>query len=155
DKGIQEAARKGVLAGYPMVDFEAEVHDGSYHSVDSSDIAFQIAGSLAFQAAASRCRPVLLEPVMEVEVVTPDEFVGDVMGDLNQRRGRVLGMESETGRTTIRAHVPQAELYKYAAALRSMTHGRAHHTRKRHQYEVVPDAVASRVIAAQAAKAAG
>ena len=155
DKGIQEAAQKGVLAGYPMVDFEAEVYDGSYHSVDSSDIAFQIAGSLAFKAAASRCRPVLLEPIMEVEVVTPDEFVGDIMGDLNQRRGRVLGMESDSGRTTIRAHVPQAELYKYAAALRSMTHGRAHHTRAKHQYEVVPDAVASRVIAAQTAKAAG
>jgi len=155
DKGVQEAAAKGVLAGYPVVDFEAEVYDGSYHSVDSSDIAFQIAGSLAFQAAASRCRPVLLEPIMEVEVVTPDEFVGDIMGDLNQRRGRVLGMESDTGRTTIRAYVPQAELYKYAAALRSMTHGRAHHTRKRQQYEIVPDAVASRVIEAQTAKAAG
>ena len=155
DKGIQEAAQKGVLAGYPVVDFEAEVHDGSYHSVDSSDVAFQIAGSLAFKAAAARCRPVLLEPVMEVEVATPEEFVGDIMGDLNQRRGRVLGMESETGRTTIRAHVPQAELYKYAAALRSMTHGRAHHTRSFHEYEMVPDAVASRVIEAQTAKAAG
>lgn len=155
DKGIQEAAEKGVLAGYPLVDFEAEVHDGSYHSVDSSDVAFQIAGSLAFKATASRCRPVLLEPIMGVEVATPEEFVGDILGDLNQRRGRVLGMESDPGRTTIRAHVPQAELFKYAAALRSMTHGRAHHTRSFHQYEVVPDGVASRVIESQTAKAAG
>jgi len=146
DKGIREAARKGVLAGYPMVDFAAEVHDGSYHSVDSSDVAFQVAGSLAFKDAVSNCRPVLLEPIMEVEVVTPDDYVGDVMGDLNQRRGKVLGMDSGTGSTTIRALVPQAELYRYAASLRSMTQGKAHHTRSFHRYEIVPGDVAERIV---------
>jgi len=146
DKGIREAAKEGVLAGYPVVDFAAEVYDGSYHSVDSSDIAFQIAGSQAFKSAVRECKPVLLEPIMEVEVTTPDEFVGDIMGDLNQRRGRVLGMDAASGRTKIRAHVPEAELYKYAASLRSMTHGSAHHQRERYRYEIVPGDVAESII---------
>jgi len=146
DKGIQEAARKGVLAGYPLVDFSAEVYDGSYHSVDSSDVAFQVAGSIAFKEAVQQCRPVLLEPIAEVQVITPDEFVGDIMGDLNQRRGKVLGMDTEGGRTTIRAYVPEAELYRYAASLRSITQGRAHHTRRFHQYEIVPGDVAEKIV---------
>jgi len=149
DRGIQDAASRGILAGYPVVDFEAEVVDGSYHSVDSSDIAFQIAGSQAFKKVAPDCGPVLLEPVMEVEVETPDEFVGDIMGDLNQRRGKVLGMDTAGGRTTIRAYVPEAELYKYAAALRSMTQGRAHHSRSFHQYEVVPGHVTESIVEKQ------
>jgi elongation factor G len=145
DRGIQEAASQGVVAGYPVVDFAAECYDGSYHSVDSSDIAFKIAGSQAFKAAADRCRPVLLEPVVEVSVVTPEEYMGEIMGDLTSRRGKVQGMDSDGGRTVIRALVPEAELYKYAAALRSMTQGRAHHTRSAAGYEPVPDHLARKI----------
>jgi elongation factor G len=146
DKGIKEAAQRGILAGYPVVDFEAEVFHGSFHSVDSSDVAFQVAGSLAFQKAAGQADPVLLEPIMEVEVVTPEDYVGDVMGDLNQRRGKVLGMEPDGRKTRIRALVPRAELYRYGTALRSMTQGRAMHTRELHGYEEVPSHVADKVI---------
>jgi elongation factor G len=148
DKGVQEAARRGVLAGFPVVDFEAECYFGSYHSVDSSDIAFQIAGSMAFQKAAEQADPVLLEPIMEVEVTTPESYMGEVMGDLNHRRGRILGMEQEGHKTRIRALVPRAELYKYATMLRSITQGRAVHTRKLHGYEEVPQHVAPKVIEA-------
>lgn len=151
DKGVQDAARRGVLAGYPVVDFECECYDGTYHTVDSSDIAFQVAGSLAFQKVAALANPVLLEPVMEVDVVTPEEYMGDIIGDLNQRRGRVLGMEPDGKKTRIRALVPQAELYKYATSLRSISHGRAVHTRRFHGYEEVPSQVAQKVI--EAAKA--
>jgi elongation factor G len=148
DKGIQEAARRGILAGYPLVAVEAECYDGSYHTVDSSDIAFQVAGSLAFQKVAVRAEPVLLEPIVEVEVETPDEYMGEVIGDLNQRRGRILGMEPEGKKTRVRALVPLAELYRYATALRSLTQGRAAHTRKPFGYEEVPAQVAQRVIEA-------
>lgn len=144
-RGIREAATKGIVAGYPLVDFEAECYDGSYHSVDSSDIAFQVAGSMAFQKVAESCGPVLLEPIVEVEVTTPDEYVGDIMGDITQRRGRVQGMDPSGGRTKVRALVPEGELYKYAAALRSMTQGRAHHTRNPHGYEPMPPAEAKKV----------
>lgn len=146
DKGVQEAARRGILAGYPVVDFECECYDGSYHTVDSSDVAFQVAGSLAFQKVAAEANPVLLEPIMEVEVLTPEEFMGDVIGDLNQRRGKILGMEPEGKKTRIRALVPLAELYRYATSLRSITQGRAVHTRKFHSYEEVPPHVAQKVI---------
>ena len=146
DKGIQEAARRGILAGYPVVDFEAELFFGSYHTVDSSDMAFQIAGSLAFQKAAAAAEPVLLEPIMEVEVVTPEAYMGDVMGDLNHRRGRILGMEQDGAKTRIRALVPQAELYKYATTLRSLTQGRAIHTRRFHGYEEAPGNITARII---------
>jgi elongation factor G len=145
DRGIQEAAKRGVIAGFPMVDFSAECYDGSYHSVDSSDIAFKLAGSLAFRNVADKCRPVLLEPMVEVAVTTPDEYVGDIMGDLTSRRGKVQGMEPEDGRTTVRALVPEAELYKYAATLRSITQGRAHHTRKFAGYDQAPDQVVQKV----------
>jgi elongation factor G len=147
DKGIQEVAQRGVLAGFPLVDFTAEVYDGSFHTVDSSDIAFQLAAGLAFQKVVPQARPVLLEPVLEVLVTTPDEYVGDVMGDLTQRRGKVLGMEPSGGRTVIRAHVPEAELYKYAASLRAMTQGRGYHTRKFSSYEAVPEHQAQKIIA--------
>jgi elongation factor G len=150
DKGVQEAARRGVLAGYPVVDFEAECYDGSYHTVDSSDIAFQVAGSLAFQKVVAAAEPVLLEPILEVEILTPDEYMGEVIGDLNQRRGKILGMEPVGKRTCVRALVPQAELYKYATALRSLTQGRASHTRRLHGYEEVPAHVTQRVIEAAA-----
>ncbi|HEY8485446.1 MAG TPA: elongation factor G [Longimicrobiales bacterium] len=148
DKGVQEAAKRGILAGFPVVDFEAECYFGSYHSVDSSDIAFQVAGSLAFQKVAAQADPVLLEPIIEVEVTTPDEYMGDVIGDLNQRRGKILGMEPDGKKTRIRALVPEAELYRYATTLRSLTHGRAVHTRRFHGYEEVPAHVAQKVIEA-------
>ncbi len=138
DKGVQEAAVRGVIAGFPMVDFEAEVFFGSYHTVDSSEAAFKVAGSLAFQAAAERAEPVILEPVMAVDVITPDEFLGDVIGDLNQRRGQILGIEPAGRAQRLRAIVPQAELYKYSTTLRSLTQGRATHTRAFHAYEEVP-----------------
>jgi len=150
DRGIQEAAGKGILAGYPVVDFTAQCYDGSYHSVDSSDIAFQVAGSMAFKKVAATAGPKLLEPIIEVAVTTPDEYMGDVMGDVTQRRGKVLGMEPLDGRTTIRALVPEAELYRYAASLRSMTQGRGHHTRKFVGYEYMPDDAAQKVIDARA-----
>ncbi len=148
DRGIREAAAKGILAGYPTVDFKAECYDGSYHAVDSSDIAFQVAGSIAFRKAAQEAGPTLLEPIMEVEVTTPEAYMGDVMADVSQRRGKVLGVDGKAGRTVIRARIPQAELYKYAAALRAMTHGRAHHTRDLVAYEPVPDFEQSKIIAA-------
>jgi len=148
DKGVQEAARRGTLAGYPMVDFEAELFFGSYHTVDSSDIAFQIAGSVAFQKAAEAAAPVLLEPIVEVEVITPDAYMGDIIGDLNKRRGKILGMDQAGQKLRIRALVPQAELYKYATMLRSISQGRAVHTRKLHGYEEVPSHVAQKIIEA-------
>lgn len=153
DKGVQEASRRGVVAGYHLVDFEAECFDGSYHSVDSSDIAFQVAGSMAFQKVAALAEPVLLEPITEIEVVTPEEYMGDVIGDLNQRRGKILGMVPEGRKTRVQALVPQAELYKYATTLRSITQGRANHTRKLHGYEEVPAHVAEKVIEAAKEKA--
>ena len=146
DRGIQEAAQKGFLAGYPVVDFQVECFDGKYHPVDSSDVAFQVAGSMAFKDAAAKAEPMLLEPIMEVVVAAPDDAVGDVMGDITQRRGKVLGMDSEGGKTTVRARVPEAELYKYAASLRAMTQGRAHHSRSFVGYEPVPEGVAQRII---------
>jgi elongation factor G len=147
DKGIQEAARRGVIAGFPVVDFQAECYDGSYHTVDSSDVAFQVAGSMAFKKAVQDAGPVLLEPVMLVEITTPEEFMGDIMGDLNQRRGKIQGMETQGSKTVIKALVPEAELYKYATTLRSMSHGRAVHARTLHGFEEVPANVAEKVIA--------
>ena len=147
DKGIQEASQKGILAGFPVVDFSAECYDGSYHSVDSSDIAFKLAGSVAFRSVAQQAGPAILEPIIEVSVTTPDEYMGDITGDLTSRRGKIMGMDSEGGRTVIKGRVPEAELYKYAAALRSMTQGRAHHTREFIGYEPVPGDQAKLIIA--------
>ena len=148
NRGIVEAAQRGILAGFPCVDFEAECYDGSYHSVDSSDIAFKLAGSTAFKNVAGKCRPVILEPIIEVTVTTPDNYVGDIMSDMNQRRGKVLGMEPSGGRTTVKALVPEAELYKYSTSLRAITQGRAHHSRNFSGYESVPEHEVPRVIAA-------
>ncbi len=147
DRGVQEASARGILAGYQVVDFAAEVYDGSYHSVDSSDIAFKLAGTHAFQKVALMAGPILLEPIIEVSVTTPDEFMGDVTGDITSRRGKIMGMDADAGRTIIRARVPEAELYKYAAVLRSMTQGRAHHSRQFAGYEPVPPDQAKIVIA--------
>jgi elongation factor G len=148
DKGVQEAARKGILAGYPVVDFEAICYFGSYHTVDSSDIAFQIAGSMAFHKVAQMAEPVILEPILEVEIATPDEYMGDIIGDMNHRRGKILGMEPAGHRTVIRTLVPESEMYKYATTLRSISHGRAVHSRKLHGFEEIPSHVAQKVIEA-------
>jgi elongation factor G len=155
DRGIREAAEKGVVAGFPVVDFAAEVHDGSFHSVDSSDVAFSIAAAQAFRSALEAAGPRLLEPVMTVDVVTPEEYVGDVLGDISSRRGRVMGMDSADGRTTIHAMVPEAELYRYASAVRALTHGRGHHTRALAGYELVPEAEAEKIVAAAAEQPVG
>jgi elongation factor G len=146
DKGVQEASKRGILAGFPVVDFEAECYFGSYHSVDSSDIAFQMAGIQAFHKAAENAQPVILEPIVEVDVVTPEAYMGDVMGDLNHRRGKILGMEQEGAKTHIRALVPLAELDMYATTLRSLTQGRAFHTRKHAGYEEVPAHISQKII---------
>jgi elongation factor G len=145
DRGVQEAAERGIVAGFPVVDFTAECYDGSYHAVDSSDIAFKLAGSHAFKSLALQCGPILLEPIVEVAVTTSDEYVGDILGDLTSRRGKVQGMDPGNGRTTVRALVPESELFKYAATLRSLTQGRAHHTRRHVGYEAAPDHVAQKV----------
>lgn len=149
DKGIQEAAARGVIAGFPVVDVKVELFDGSYHTVDSSEMAFKIAGSLAFQEAVKRASPYLLEPVMEVTVTVPEEYMGDVIGDLNSRRGRILGMERNGHKQVIRALVPRAELYRYSTALRAITQGRGDHSRKFVGYEEVPKEIAAKIIEEQ------
>jgi elongation factor G len=138
EEGVKEAMETGVMAGYPMVDVRAVLVDGHYHEVDSSELAFKIAGSMAFKEAAEKAHPVLLEPVMEVEVVTPQEFMGDVLGDLNSRRGKILEMESRAGAQVITARVPLASMFGYATRLRSITQGRATYTMQFAVYEPVP-----------------
>ena len=123
DKGIQESAVRGYVAGYPMVDFKATLYDGSFHTVDSSEMAFKIAGSIAFKAACEKLKISLLEPIVTVSVSCPDEYMGDIIGDLSSRRGKVLGSDSTGGITEIQAHVPMAEIQEYAKALSSMTGG--------------------------------
>jgi elongation factor G len=147
DKGIQEAAVRGVLAGYPLVDFRVELYDGSFHTVDSNEMSFKMAGILAFKAVAPKCKPVLLEPLDELEILTPDDYMGDVLGDLSSRRGHILGTEAVGQHTRVRAVVPQAELHMYASALQSMTQGRAIFSRRFHGYEEMPADAAQRVIA--------
>lgn len=146
EKGVVEAMEKGVLAGYRMMDIKATVYDGSYHEVDSSDIAFKIAAGLAFKNACEKAGVVLLEPIMNVEVTVPDRFTGDVMGDLNARRGRIMGMEAQGGLQVIKAQVPLAEMYKYSNSLRSMTQGRGYFTMEFDHYEEVPREIAQKII---------
>src|SRR5438128_2616767 len=145
EAGIREAAESGVLAGYPVVDFRARLTDGSYHEVDSSEMAFKIAGSMAFKDAMARARPVLLEPVMKVEVLTPEQYMGDVIGDLNARRGRIEGIEQQGKIRIIRALVPLGEMFGYATALRSATQGRATYTMEPSHYEEVPASISEEV----------
>jgi elongation factor G len=148
DQGIQEACESGVLAGYPLVDVRATLIDGSYHEVDSSEIAFKIAGSMALKNAAKKADPVLLEPVMEFEIVTPEDFMGDVMGDVTARRGRIERIDDRSGQKAIRVIVPLAELFGYATELRSRTQGRAAHTPMQLQaYQEVPQGLAREIIA--------
>jgi len=147
DAGIQEALTSGVVAGYPIVDVRVTLIDGSYHEVDSSEMAFKIAGSMAVKAAAAKASPVLLEPVMGVEVVTPEDYMGDVIGDLSSRRGRVEGMEQRGNDQVIRAQVPLAEMFGYATDLRSRTQGRANYTMQFHSYNEVPESIAKEIVA--------
>jgi elongation factor G len=148
DLGIQEAMEAGVLAGYPVVDIRVELVDGSYHDVDSSEMAFKIAGSIGFKEAMQRAKPKLLEPVMSVEVVTPEDYLGDVMGDLNSRRGRVEGLEPRGNAQAVRARVPLATMFGYATDLRSMTQGRATFTMQFDRYEEAPQSVAGEIVSA-------
>jgi elongation factor G len=149
DIGIQEALESGVLAGYPVVDVRVELIEGSYHDVDSSEMAFKVAGSIAAKEAMKRANPKLLEPVMSVEVVTPEEFLGDVMGDVNARRGRIEGLEPRGNAQVIRARVPLATMFGYATDLRSTTQGRATFTMQFDRYEEVPQSIAGEIVAAQ------
>ncbi|MEP6767695.1 MAG: elongation factor G [Acidobacteriota bacterium] len=155
EKGIQEVRRKGFLAGFPMVDFRVILYDGQYHDVDSSELAFKIAGSLAYKEAMEKARPTLLEPVMNVEVSTPNEYVGDLMGDLSSRRGHVQGMDAESEDTVIKAQVPMAEMLTYGAQLRSITQGRGTFHMEFSHYSEVPHAAQEKIIAqSKAGKAA-
>ena len=148
EKGIQEARRRGFLAGFPMVDFKATVFDGSYHAVDSNELSFKMAGSLAFKDAMSRARPTILEPIMQVEVYSPSEFAGDVMGDLNGRRGRIAGMDTRGTMTVIRAQVPMSEMLTYEQHLTSATGGRGSYHMEYSHYEEVPHQQQAKIVAA-------
>ena len=147
EKGIVEAAAKGVIAGYPVVDFKIALTFGSYHTVDSSEMAFKIAGSMAFQKGVMDCQPILLEPIVTIDIEVPDEYMGDVIGDLNSRRGRVLGMDTNGAHQIIKGQVPLAEILKYAPDLRSMTSGRGNFTYTESHYEEVPAYIAEKIIA--------
>ena len=146
DKGLQDALKTGVLAGYPMVDIKATLHDGSYHEVDSSEMAYKVAASLALKEAKNKCKPVILEPIMKVEVVVPDEYLGPVMGDITSRRGRPLGQESRNLAIKIDAMVPLAEMFGYATSLRSNTQGRGNFTMTFDHYEEVPKNIQEEII---------
>ncbi len=147
EKGVRGAMDNGALAGYPMVDIEVTLLDGSYHEVDSSEIAFKIAGSMAFKEAVSRAAPVLLEPIMAVEVVVPEDFMGEVIGDVSARRGKVLGIESRPAAKAIEGRVPLAEMFGYATELRSMTQGRATYTMQFSHYDQVPASISEEISA--------
>ena len=149
DRGCQDALKRGVIAGYPVVDIKVELHFGSYHDVDSSEMAFKLAAAKAIQLGVKQSNPCLLEPIVEIAITVPDEYMGDVNGDLNSRRGRILGMDAVgVGRQTVRASVPEAEVLRYSTDLRSMTGGRGSFTMKFNHYEEVPEHVAQEIIAA-------
>jgi len=154
EKGVKEAAETGVLAGYPMVDVRISLTDGSYHEVDSNEMAFKIAGSMGFKEATRKAKPVLLEPVMDVEVVTPEDFMGAVVGDLNSRRGRIVSMEARGNAQVVRASVPLGQMFGYATDVRSMTQGRATYTMQFARYEEVPRAIGEEIIAKVAGRPA-
>jgi elongation factor G len=155
EQGIEEALASGVKAGYPMVDVRVTLNDGSYHDVDSSEMAFKIAGSMAIQEAARRAKPVLLEPVMAVEVVTPEEFLGDVIGDLSRRRGKVSGQDQRGNALAVQATVPLGEMFGYATDLRSSTQGRATYTMQFERYEEVPSNIAEEIVEHRAGEPVG
>ncbi|MDZ7766798.1 MAG: hypothetical protein U5K00_20675 [Melioribacteraceae bacterium] len=143
--GIQEAMRNGVIAGYPVVDVKVKLYDGSYHDVDSDEMSFKVAGSMAFRDGARKASPILLEPMMKVEVITPEEYLGDVMGDLNGRRGKIEGFSSRKDAQVIRGLVPLAEMFGYATTVRSMTQGRAIYTMQFSHYSEVPKSVVEEI----------
>ena len=147
DKGIQEAMQSGTIAGYPVVDVQAEVYDGSFHDVDSSEMAFKVAASMAFKDGCKKASPALLEPIMDVEVVTPEDYMGDVVGDMNRRRGRIASMEPRGNARVVCADVPLSEMFGYATELRSFTQGRASYTMQFKQYEEVPKNIAAEISA--------
>ncbi len=147
DRGVQEAAMRGVLAGFPLVDFRAELYYGSAHSVDSNEMAFKMAGILAFKNVAPKCRPVLLEPLDLLEITVPDAYLGDVLGDLSGRRGHILGTDAQGHRSVVRAVVPQSELHLYATQLFSMTHGHGEFVRRFNGYEQVPHEATQKIVA--------
>jgi len=146
EKGIREAMQEGILAGYPVTNIKVNLSDGSYHTVDSSEMAFKIAAGIAFRKAVEQAKPVLLEPIMNVEITIPEQFMGDIMGDLNSRRGRILGMESLGKNQIIRGHAPLSEMYRYAIDLKSITQGRGHFKMEFNKYEEVPVNIAEKVI---------
>jgi elongation factor G len=150
EQGIKEALERGILAGYPITGVRAILYDGSYHDVDSSEMAFKIAGSMAFQEGAKKAGPILLEPIMDVEVVTPEDYAGDVMGDLSRRRGKIQAMEERAGAKVIKAHVPLSEMFGYATQVRSMSQGRASYTMQFLAYEPAPKTISEEVIAKSA-----
>jgi len=143
--GVRETLETGVLAGYPVVDIKVILYDGSYHEVDSSEIAFKMAGSMALRDGFIKARPILLEPVMRLEVVTLEKFVGDIIGDLNSRRGRIEAIEIHGEMCTIHSFIPLAETFGYATSLRSLTQGRATHSMEFHRYEVLPAELADQI----------
>ncbi len=155
EKGVREAMQSGVVAGYPVVDVRVTLFDGSYHEVDSSEMSFKIAGSMAFKEAARRAKPVLLEPIMQVDVVTPEDFLGEVIGNLNSRRGRVLGIEARPAAQVIRADVPLSEMFGYATDLRSATQGRATHTMQFSRYEIIPSTIAEEIVTRMGGRVGG
>ena len=150
EAGVKEAAESGVLAGYPMVDFRVTLYDGSYHEVDSSDMAFKIAASMAFREGAKKAKPYLLEPIMDVEVTTPEQYLGDVMGDINSRRGKIKSMSEKGSLKIIRAHIPLSEMFGYATVLRSITQGRGTYTMQFSHYDEVPKNIADKIIKKEA-----
>lgn len=149
EAGIREAMQSGVLAGYPVVDVKATLFDGSYHEVDSSEMAFKVAASMAFKEGSKKANPVILEPIMKVEITTPEEYMGDIMGDFNSRRGRIEGMEMRAGAQVIRGHVPLSEMFGYATNLRSISQGRASYSMQFSHYEEVPRNIADEIISSQ------
>ena len=154
EKGVEEAMAKGVVAGYPVKDVKVTLYDGQYHTVDSSEMAFKIAGSMAFQDAAAKADAYLLEPIVEMTILTPEDTVGDVIGDLNSRRGHPLGMEPKGSGTEIKAEVPMAEVLDYAPDLRAITGGRGEYEIAFLRYQEVPHQIAQKVIAQSQAEAA-
>jgi elongation factor G len=146
EKGIKEACDRGVIAGYPVIDSKVTLIDGSYHEVDSSEIAFKIAGSQAFQEAVRRAQPILLEPIMKVEVITPESSLGDIIGDLNAKRGKIAEMTDRGNLKVVDAEVPLAEMFGYATQIRSMSQGQASYSMEFHHYEEVPRNVAEKII---------
>jgi elongation factor G len=152
EDGVREAAESGILAGYPVIDFKATLVDGSYHDVDSSEMAFKIAGSMAFKEGCKQGQSVILEPIMKVEITVPEEYMGDVIGDVNSRRGRMEGMESDDGMQEIRAYIPLSEMFGYATDLRSKTQGRGTYSMEPSHYEEVPKSVLESIVSSRAKK---